>query len=90
MPDGTDGIVVELIDYETNTTTNLMLDEYTVNLAAGTNESRFALSVKPDKTTTSLEDININSNGVKKYLIDGVLYLQKDGVLYDAQGKLVR
>ena len=90
MPDGTDGIVVELIDYETNTTTNLMLDEYTVNLAAGTNESRFALSVKPDKTTTSLEDININSNGVKKYLIDGVLYLQKDGLLYDAQGKLVR
>ena len=90
MPDGTEGIVVELIDYETNTTTNLMLDEYTVNLAAGTNESRFALSVKPDKTTTSLEDININSNGVKKYLIDGVLYLQKDGLLYDAQGKLVR
>ena len=90
MPDGTDGIVVELIDYDTNTTTNLMLDEYTVNLAAGTNESRFALSVKPDKTTTSLEDININSNGVKKYLIDGVLYLQKDGLLYDAQGKLVR
>ena len=90
MPDGTDGIVVELIDYETNTTTNLMLDEYTVNLAAGTNESRFALSVKPDKTATSLEDININSNGVKKYLIDGVLYLQKDGLLYDAQGKLVR
>ena len=90
MPDGTEGIVVELIDYETNTTTNLMLDEYTVNLAAGTNESRFALSVKPDKTATSLEDININSNGVKKYLIDGVLYLQKDGLLYDAQGKLVR
>lgn len=90
MPDGTEGIVVELIDYETNTTTNLMLDEYTVNLAAGTNESRFALSVKPDKTATSLENININSNGVKKYLIDGVLYLQKDGLLYDAQGKLVR
>jgi hypothetical protein len=90
MPDGTDGIVVELIDYETNTRTNMLLDEYTINLGKGTFENRFALHVKPNKTTTSLEDINTNSNGVKKYLIDGILYMQKDGVLYDAQGKLVR
>jgi hypothetical protein len=90
MPDGTDGIVVELIDYETNTTTNLLLDNYTVNLGKGTFENRFALHVQPSKVTTSVEDINTNSNGVKKYLIDGVLYMQKDGVLYDAQGKLVR
>ena len=90
MPDGTDGIVVELIDYENNTRTNMLLDEYTVNLGKGTFENRFALHVKPNKTTTSLEDVNTNSNGVKKYLIDGVLYMQKDGVLYDAQGKLVR
>ena len=90
MPDGTDGIVVELIDYETNTTTNLLLDNYTVNLGKGTFENRFALHVQPSKVTTSVEDINTNSNGVKKYLIDGILYMQKDGVLYDAQGKLVR
>ena len=92
MPDGTDGIVVELIDYETNTTTNLMLDEYTVNLVAGTNEARFALHVKPNKVTTSLEDGEITTtNGkVRKFLIDGVLYLQKDGNIYDAQGRCVR
>ena len=90
MPDGTDGIVVELIDYETNTRTNLLLDNYTVNLGKGTFDNRFALHVKPSKVTTSLEDVNTNTTGVKKYLIDGVLYMQKDGVLYDAQGKLVR
>ena len=90
MPDGTDGIVVELIDYETNTRTNMLLDNYTVNLGKGTFDNRFALHVKPSKVTTSLEDINTNTTGVKKYLIDGVLYMQKDGVLYDAQGKLVR
>ena len=90
MPDGTDGIVVELIDYETNTTTNLLLDNYTVNLGKGTFDNRFALHVQPSKVTTSVEDINTNCNGVKKYLIDGILYMQKDGVLYDAQGKLVR
>ena len=87
MPEGTDGIVVELIDYETNTRTNMLLDEYTVNLGKGTFENRFALHVKPNKTTTSLEDVNTNTTGVKKYLIDGVLYMQKDGVLYDAQGR---
>ena len=90
MPDGTDGIVVELIDYETNTTTNLMLDEYTVNLGKGTFESRFALHVKPDKTVTSVEDINTNSDGVRKFIIDGTLYMQKDGMLYDAQGRCVQ
>ena len=94
MPDGTDGIVVELIDYETNTTTNLLLSEYTVNLGKGTFENRFALHVKPSKVVTGVEDINGETTGdkasVKKYLIDGVLYMQKDGVLYDAQGKLVR
>ena len=90
MPDGTDGIVVELIDYETNTRTNMLLDEYTVNLGKGTFETRFALHVKPDKTVTSVEDINTNSDGVRKFIIDGVLYMQKDGVLYDAQGRCVR
>ena len=92
MPDGTDGIVVELIDYETNTRTNMLLDEYTVNLGKGTFDNRFALHVKPDKTTTSVDNIGNEATGdkVKKYLIDGVLYMQKDGVLYDAQGKLVR
>lgn len=90
MPDGTDGIVVELIDYETNTTTNLLLDNYTVNLGKGTFENRFALHVQPSKVTTSVGEINTNTTGVKKYLIDGVLYMQKDGVLYDAQGRCVQ
>ena len=91
MPDGTDGVVVELIDYEDNTRTNLLFSEYTVNLPAGTNDTRFALSVKPDKTATSMENITTPSDGeLRKFIIDGVLYMQKDGVLYDAQGKLVR
>ena len=92
MPEGTDGIVVELIDYETNTRTNMLLDNYTINLGKGTFDNRFALHVKPDKTTTSVDNIGNEATGdkVKKYLIDGVLYMQKDGVLYDAQGKLVR
>lgn len=93
MPDGTEGIVVELIDYQTNTRTNLLLDNYTVTLPAGINETRFALSVKPDKTATSVENVGEADNhgeAARKYLIDGNLYLQKDSALYDAQGHIVR
>ena len=90
MPDGTEGMVVELIDYETNTRTNLLLDNYTVTLSAGINETRFALSIRPDKTATSVENIADDAKGAKKYIIDGNLYLQTDSALYDAQGHIVR
>ena len=91
MPDGTDGIVAELIDYEANTTTNLLFSDYTVSFPKGTNETRFALSVRPDKTVTSMENITTPSDSeVRKFIIDGVLYMQKDGVLYDAQGRCVK
>ena len=94
MPEGTDGIVVELIDYETNTRTNMLLDEYTVNLEKGTFDNRFALHVKPSKVATSVDNIGDevtgDKAGLRKFIIDGILYMQKDGVLYNAQGKLVR
>ena len=91
MPDGTEGMVVELIDYEANTTTNLLLDDYTVNLPTGSNETRFALSLKPEKTATSIESTTTPSDSnIRKFIIDGKLYLQKDGMLYDAQGHIVR
>lgn len=93
MPEGTDGITVELIDYETNTRTNMLLDEYTVNLGKGTFETRFALHVKPDKTATGVENIGDSASdgkSVKKFIIDGILYMQKDGALYNAQGHIVR
>ena len=95
MPDGTDGILVELIDYETNTTTNLLYDEYTVNLTKGTFENRFALFVRPNNTATSLENINGESttnsqDNVRKVLIDNILYIVRDGQMFDARGVRVK
>ena len=91
MPNGTGGITAELIDYQTNTRTNLLLSDYTVNLTAGTNNTRFALHVRPDKTATNVEHITTPScSDIRKFIIDGVLYMQKDGILYDAQGHIVR
>ena len=92
MPNGTEGMIVELIDYEQGTCTNLLVGDYTVNIPVGTNNTRFALRLKPDKVATSVEDITsgTNDNNVRKLLIDGVLYLVKDGAVYDAQGHCVR
>jgi hypothetical protein len=90
MPDGTDGITVELIDYETNTRTNLLLSEYTVDLNAGTFETRFALHVKPSNVTTSIDPVLGENGQVRKILMNGQLYLLKDGQLYDAQGRCVQ
>jgi hypothetical protein len=92
MPSNTNGAFVELIDYERSTTTNLLAMDYIVNLPAGTLEGRFALRIQPNKVVTSLENIGNEAKGekAKKYLIDGALYLLKDGVLYDAQGRYVQ
>ena len=92
MPQGTEGIMVELIDYEQGTCTNLLVDDYTVNMPEGTNNTRFALRLKPDKVATSVEDITsgTNDNNVRKLLIDGVLYLQQGTNTYDAQGHAIR
>ena len=92
MPDGTEGMVVELVDYETYNRTNLLLTDYTVTLPKGTSENRFALHIQPQKdVVTSLENIGEgvnNGEAVNKYLIDGKLIIRTaEGVVYDAQGK---
>jgi hypothetical protein len=91
MPDGTEGMVVELIDYYTNTRTNLLLFDYTVDLSAGTCNDRFALHIQPSKSgvTTNIDQINggsMHHEGVQKYLIDGQLYIVREGEVFDAQG----
>jgi hypothetical protein len=92
MPEGTSGTQVELIDYETGISTPLAALDYTVNMPAGSFDNRFALSIKPDKVTTGVDNLGDEATGDKtnKLLIDGALYLVKDGVMYDVQGKLVR
>ena len=92
MPQGTEGIMVELIDYEQGTCTNLLMSDYTITLNKGTFNQRFALRLKPDKVATSVDNIGNGANGdeVRKLFIDGVLYLQQGTNTYDAQGKLVR
>ena len=92
MPEGTNGVNVELIDYETGISTPLTALNYTVNLGAGNFDNRFAVRIQPDKVSTGVEEgeVQLTNGNAQKLIIDGALYLVKDGVLYDAQGKLVR
>ncbi len=87
MPDGTEGMVVELIDYETNTRTNLLLDDYTITLSAGSYENRFALHIQPQKdVTTGVGNVGDEAKGIEKYLIDGKLIIRTAEGIFDAQG----
>lgn len=92
MPDGTDGITAILIDYETGTETNLLLADYTTELREGTNNERFALRVRPNHVATEVENTSLtdSNDNAKKYIIDGALYLLRDGKLYDAQGRMIQ
>ena len=91
MPDGADGIGVTLIDAETGTRTNLSAGmDYTVYLEKGTHDNRFWLEISPvQQTPTDIEAVSGQPSEVRKVLIDGILYIVKDGKLFDARGKRV-
>lgn len=87
LPDGCEGISVTLIDNETGIHTNLALYDYTVSLAKGTYNERFSIQVHANKVMTDMSSIEDRENGIRKLLIDGELFIVKDGQMYDAQGR---
>lgn len=93
MPDGTDGIGVTLIDEETGIRTSLSALDYTVDLSAGKHDSRFWLEISPVKgSETGMEEVTgdgLQVTGPRKVMIDGILYIVKDGKLFDARGARV-
>ena len=91
MPAGTSGVGVTLVDSETNVRTSLSALDYTVNLTAGDYTDRFFLEISPVKgQTTGLEPGSDSQEAkVKKLLIDGILYIVRDGKMFDARGARV-
>ena len=92
IPEGTHGIGVVLVDTENNSRTSLSALDYTVYLEAGTYDNRFFLEISPvHQVATSVESTEASSNGeIRKVMIDGLLYIVKDGVMYDARGNRVQ
>lgn len=91
IPDGTNGIGITLIDEETGIRTSLSALDYTVELAAGDYTNRFWLEISPVKGAETGIDpgVDARENGVRKVMIDGILYIVKDGKLFDARGARV-
>ncbi len=93
IPEGTDGIGVTLVDNETGIRTSLSALDYTVNLTAGDYTERFWLEISPIyNTPTGIEEPTSDSSlkgRAQKRIIDGVLYIVKDGKIFDARGTRV-
>ena len=93
IPEGTEGIGVTLVDNETGVRTSLSALSYTVNLTAGDYTGRFVLEISPiAQTPTGIETVTgegLPVTGVRKVMIDGILYIVKDGKIFDARGARV-
>ena len=94
IPEGTEGIGVTLVDNETGVRTSLSALSYTVNLTAGDYTGRFVLEISPiAQTPTGVETVTgegLPVTGARKVMIDGILYIVKDGKMYDARGARVQ
>lgn len=89
IPEGTEGVGVTLLDTETGIRTSLSALDYTVSLEAGTYNDRFVIEISPiQHVATELEtsDIRHQKSDVRKILIDGLLYIVRDGKMFDARG----
>lgn len=91
MPEGTNGTGIVLIDNIAGARTNLALEDYTVNLTAGTFNERFILEISPiAQAPTDVEAISDEGLEIRKVMVDGILYIVKDGVVFDARGNRVK
>ena len=94
LPDGSEGIGVDLIDTETNERINLSAGYIcVVNLTAGEHNDRFLLEISPIPAHwQGIEEVNTGSSDerARKLMIDGNLYIVRDGQMFDARGTRVK
>lgn len=93
MPGNFSGSVT-LVDNELNTRTNLALSDYEVTLPKGVCEGRFSVEIGIRKTPTSIDVIedggSLKDGEAHKFIMNDQMYIIKNGVIYDAQGKRVK
>ena len=95
MPDRVNGIGVTLVDNQTGTRTNLSAGmDYTLTLKKGDYNNRFYIEISPvQQVPTDIEYVTGDSNSqdnVRKVLIDNILYIVRDGQIFDARGARVK
>lgn len=97
LPEQNSDVEPMLYDAEMGMTTPLNLLDYTITLSKGTHTGRFFLilgrktpGVATDIETMSPSDLNLPTDMTQKLLINGEVYLLRDGHIYDATGRRVR
>ena len=93
MPSNFSGKVT-LIDNFTGEHTDLSISDYEVELPKSVIEDRFMLEINIEKVTTAIDGINgegtLKDGKAHKFLQNGIMYILRNGILYDAQGKRVQ
>ena len=84
------GLDYALVDLENNQVIELVEgNTYSFFQEAGKNDARFQV-VKINKVPTAIEDVQSNDVLSTKIMKDGVLYIIKNGAVYNAQGQMVK
>ena len=68
---------------------NLSLSDFTFDLSKGTNTS-YSIRLVRDAYAMPTSIQQTEQNGASKLMIDGALYILRDGKMFDAQGRLVK
>lgn len=94
MPKGFDGEVV-LVDNYAQTRTNLNMEDYEIALPKGSITDRFYLEINIKRVPTAIDGVEDGSGTLKdgkahKYIENDKMYILRNGVIYDAQGKRVK
>lgn len=84
-----------LTDFEQNSRVDLMEEEYEFHSETGTNKARFVLNVElrspGDDTPTDIEIVeDLDEESTMKFIYQDKMYIQFNGVIYDATGKKVK
>lgn len=84
------GLDYALIDTENNTIIELENGKtYNFFAEAGQNDGRFQV-IKVNKVPTAIDEVEDSQVMSTKFMKDGVLYIIKNGAVYNAQGQIVK
>ena len=91
MPDGTEGLNVTLYDSQANKYIDLSIEDYTLDLTAGTYDNRFFLTIDPRNSATTIDVVGGEGEDIEaaKIFRNGLLYIQRGDKLYDARGSRI-
>ena len=92
MPSQFDGEVI-LVDTYQQTRTNLAIEDYEIALPTGEITDRFYLEINITNVPTAIDGVeggSFKDGKAHKFIMNDMMYILKDGVLYDARGARVK